>query len=243
MKWKKQEGYSTQSIYHTEGYSLAWLGSYTFHEWRLYKGRVYIDPIDTMHGTKGEYLKAQQWAEQIIKGRKETMPTFKAGDRVVLKSIDELSNPSYKTQEIGVGTIIKVPGPTDWYSVQWADGTRNGYPETDLTEWKDKTITTTKENILKTHAEGCSATKKALENLYPEVFKEKIDSQNVDKHFAIINGALLMSPQLSKELNFSGWLINDEDEEILRSPFFNGWVGYYMGVSDMIDWLEKIKRD
>ena len=37
----------------------------------------------------------------------------------------------------------------------------------------EEIITTTKENILKTHAEGCSATKKALENLYPGVFKQR----------------------------------------------------------------------
>jgi len=105
-------------------------------------------------------------------------------------------------------------------------------------------IYTTKENILKTHQEGCSATKKALENLYPEVFvTPKIQGPDVDKHYAIVNGVLLMSPQLSKQLEFDGWSVKYEGidlREILSFPYFTNWVGQYMDEYEIKDWLEKI---
>lgn len=41
------------------------------------------------------------------------------------------------------------------------------------------TITLKKADLLKAHAEGCSATKKALENLYPEVFKDEMDKLRI----------------------------------------------------------------
>lgn len=47
------------------------------------------------------------------------------------------------------------------------------YSKIKETTMSDQVVTTTKENILKTHAEGCSDVKKALESLYPEVFKKE----------------------------------------------------------------------
>jgi hypothetical protein len=103
------------------------------------------------------------------------MPKFKVGDKVVLKSKEELTRPWYKGQECGIGTILKTELTS--FEVKWTNGHIHTYLSQDLILKEDLPMTRTiptKDQVLKA-ATSCPQTKETLKILFPEDFKKEFD--------------------------------------------------------------------
>jgi len=164
------------------------------------------------------------------------MPKFKIGDKVILKPVEELTRPWYKNQEVGVGTIIKDvrgngPNGLD-VMIRWEDNSENSYCSKDLilkeTPMPNRTIPS-KDQVLEA-ATSCPQTKEALQILFPQDF-EPTPIKNIFEHFAVIKGAILMSPQVQERLDMGIWQANNGcrgPRDILNHPIFEGWYGIYI---------------
>jgi hypothetical protein len=104
------------------------------------------------------------------------MSEFRVGDWVVLKPEEELVEPCWKYEEVGVGVISSIQDT--WCRVCWEDGGGYSYrhkgPITDLIKVKEKAMRTlpTKEQVLRAAKEYPQA-KKVLEILFSEDFSKQ----------------------------------------------------------------------
>jgi len=60
------------------------------------------------------------------------METFEKNDWIALKPREELTEPSWKDQEIGMGRIIYISPHDRWVGVKWRDNSENSYYKSDL---------------------------------------------------------------------------------------------------------------
>lgn len=101
--------------------------------------------------------------------------------------------------------------------------------------------TPTKEQVLEA-AESCPQTKKALKILFPEDFKlEPIN--NIYDHFAIIRGAVFVSPQVQERLGCGMWEAKNGSrgpKEVLNHSMFNGWFGIYISGAELKNLINDI---
>lgn len=102
-----------------------------------------------------------------------------------------------------------------------------------------------KEQVLHA-AKECPQTKQALEILFPDDFKPEPlkPISNITEHYAIINGALLVSPEVQKRLDCGVWDArygSRGPKHILSDPYFDGWEGIYISGFYLIDLLHQIQ--
>jgi hypothetical protein len=74
---------------------------------------------------------------------------------------------------------------------------------------------------------------------------KKIVFDDITKHFAVINGALLVSPELSKISGFGVWQAQygcNGPKDILSNPYFEGWVGSYRTTAEISQWVKKFSQ-
>lgn len=109
------------------------------------------------------------------------MSEFCVGDRVVLRPMEELDNPHWKEQEVGIGIITELRSNKDWCTVRWEDKEKYGYRYKgsiiDLIKVKETNMRTlpTKEQVLQA-AKRCSQIKNALAILFPDDFGNPVTS-------------------------------------------------------------------
>lgn len=83
--------------------------------------------------------------------------------------------------------------------------------------------------------------------IYEKSKKNGIEGK-YNRHFAVIRGALIMSPELAKRVGFRGsWRSQsgcNGPQEVLANPAFEGWSGSYSdGEFEMLQlWLTKIEQ-
>ena len=170
--------------------------------------------------------------------------SFKVGDKVAFKE-GELSCEWYRGQAVGVGRIIETGRRSREFDVaiRWEDGSQNAYASCDLIHHQENPMRTipTKEQVLQA-AKRCPQTKEALEILFPEDFK-LTPIRNIINHFAIVKGAILMSPQVQEQLRKGVWNAKYGARgpvEILSHPMFEGWTGTYVSGKEMLELIADI---
>lgn len=92
--------------------------------WRLSEMAGAADRLISTVSDRQAPIDGLKWADAEIakyEGR------FRKGDRVRLKARDQLSNPEWKDQEVGIGEVTYDP-----CTVKWANGVYHIYPSSDL---------------------------------------------------------------------------------------------------------------
>jgi len=159
------------------------------------------------------------------------MSKFKIGDSVTIRQLPSMGYNNLEMYQSSIGTIEldHARDNKNWRAVRWPDGQLRGVQVKDLILIKEQTMSRTipsKDQVLKA-ATSCPQTKEALEILFPQDFEPE-PIKNIFEHFAVIKGAVLMSPQVEEKLKRGLWSAKNGPRgprELLAHPMFVGWVG------------------
>lgn len=240
MEWKEKKYADNSSGYTKGGYELYRSGAL----WRLWQTvggyKEIFTSMDRMSATE-----AQAWADQIIRRRElekrvgtwvREEDCFPAGTEFVFEGkgrrLEWADGKSYmwNIHENAKYIPIKTFYDPDPNSIKISKFTHceykryiitkigSGVPETPREEegkMEKETVTLKKEDLLKAHKEGYSATKKALENLCPGVFVDSLSSPKRGNVFLSKNSDnIMIGIEIEGEIKII--YLNNQDELTLR---------------------------